>query len=925
MDFKQVEKKYRPIPFWSWNEKLDPEETKRQIGLMDDAGIGGYFMHARGGLLTEYMGEEWFENVKAATEEGEKRGMGSWAYDENGWPSGFGGGKVNGKGEFYQQKYLGHVKVGEPMPKLSRVLTEIGGEVYFYEINPYYVDVLDSDVIADFIKEVYEVYYEKFGNKITGIFTDEPQMMNGMGKLPWSNKIEEKFTARYGYSLTANLNSLFYDEGDFKKIRFDYYKLLADTFSASYFKQIYDWCTAHGYAFTGHEMMEDNLGSQLTSSAVAMPHYEYFTVPGMDWLGREIYDCLIPMQLGSACAQLGKKQVLSETFALAGHNVTHDELKRVFEWQMVRGVNLLCTHLEGYSLRGIRKRDYPPAMYYQQPWWEDMKVFFDAMSRIGKLIAEGEITADTLLIHPQSTAWLYACGKPGYHVEKIMEFNNALLADMHTLEDKHVKYHFGDETLMERHGKVENGKLIIGKMAYSTVVMPKHEILFPNTEKLLAEFVAQGGKIVTADEVPVNPVCEVNKLTYTERSFPEYNMHYFVNTTRTVIDANITVGNFVMDPVTGDLTPFGGNAHFGAFESLVLIEDKTGKMKPDRAAKPLPEKNLALPEKMTLENATMNSITLDFCDYSFDGELIAKNGYVLDILPRLNELRRPVRLHQTYRFRVETVPEVVYLCMETPELFTAELNGKKVPGEVCGFFRDKSFKLLNIAGLVKTGENVLDLEGTICQSEKTFHHLSNSWTCETMKNSLAYDEEVEQIYIVGNFGARVNETPEEIPDQDAYRIMTYPTITAAPTEVKLSSIDQSGYPEFSGTLTLNATVEVDDMQRKLVIEKSGINAVGVKVNGKDLGTKLFPPYVFDCSDALTVGKNTLTLTLRGNLRNMQGPFHLKEGESGRVAPGSFYRESEIFSPCRNADESCHDVLGQWDDRTCLCHVSIQSK
>ena len=106
MDFKQVDKKYRPIPFWSWNEKLDPKETARQVGIMDEAGIGGYFMHARGGLLTEYMGQEWFDNVKAATDEGAKRGMHSWAYDENGWPSGFGGGKVNGLGVEYQQKSL---------------------------------------------------------------------------------------------------------------------------------------------------------------------------------------------------------------------------------------------------------------------------------------------------------------------------------------------------------------------------------------------------------------------------------------------------------------------------------------------------------------------------------------------------------------------------------------------------------------------------------------------------------------------------------------------------------------------------------------------------------------------------------------------------------------------------------------------------
>ena len=63
IDFKNIDKKYRFVPFWSWNEKLDTEETARQIEIMDNAGIGGYFMHARGGLETDYMGKEWFDNV----------------------------------------------------------------------------------------------------------------------------------------------------------------------------------------------------------------------------------------------------------------------------------------------------------------------------------------------------------------------------------------------------------------------------------------------------------------------------------------------------------------------------------------------------------------------------------------------------------------------------------------------------------------------------------------------------------------------------------------------------------------------------------------------------------------------------------------------------------------------------------------------
>lgn len=66
---------YRPLPFWSWNEKLNTEETVRQVRLMHKAGLGGFFMHARGGLTTEYLGEEWFENIDAATAEAEALGM----------------------------------------------------------------------------------------------------------------------------------------------------------------------------------------------------------------------------------------------------------------------------------------------------------------------------------------------------------------------------------------------------------------------------------------------------------------------------------------------------------------------------------------------------------------------------------------------------------------------------------------------------------------------------------------------------------------------------------------------------------------------------------------------------------------------------------------------------------------------------------
>ena len=921
MDFKNVDKKYRPIPFWSWNEKLDTEETKRQIGIMDEAGIGGYFMHARGGLATEYMGDEWFDNVRASIEEGDKRGMHSWAYDENGWPSGFGGGKVNGLGDEYRQKSLHTEPLTDENKDLPCTVLVKDGVRYFYRINEFYVDTLDKKVIKKFIDEIYQAYYDKFGPTFDGFFTDEPQILRGDG-YPWSFILEDEFKQRYGYSLTENLDMLFFDKDGCEDVRVDYWQLITDLFSDAFFKQIYDWCDAHGYKLTGHLVLEEGLISQLVSNGACMPHYEYFHIPGMDWLGRPVTECLTPMQLSSASAQMGKKQILTETYAASGHNVSHGELKRIMEWQMVHGVNLLCTHLEGYSLRGIRKRDYPPAMYYQQPWWADMKVFFDSMSRVGMLLAEGEVNVDTLLVHPQTTAWTIYNGFE-FNTEsahKIGEYYHSFLKDMRSIEDKHVEYHLGDETLMRRHGKMEGRELVIGQMRYKKVVMPtKYTRLLPETVRLLDEFKAAGGTILTVDQIEPNTVTEPSRLGYTSRSFDGYDMHYFVNTDNTTVSANITKGDQMMVIETGELVPFSGTHTFEPYESLVVID--THRERTVKASAPTSEK-LSLSGEWKVESFTHNSLTLDRCDYYFDGELVEKDGYVLNILPRINELERAVALKQVYRFTIDTIPSELYLATETPEIFEILLNGKKVDKTDCGYFRDSAFRKLDIAPYVQLGENEITFTSTIVQTPACYEHISKSWTFESMKNCLSYDMEIEPIYIVGDFGLRLVDEPKE-QGNGSYFVDEVPAISDRPETVDIARLDYEGFSEFAGELTLSKTVTVNDTDLYVYLKGEATNAIRLKVNGKDVITKLYAPYRVELKDYLTVGENKIELTLVNNLRNMMGPHHIHKEEDRWVCPGIFYKESNIFYHPDGAGADCHDRNHFFNDSYLLMNYGIK--
>ena len=100
---------WRGKPFWSWNGDLEKEELIRQIHVMKEMGMGGFFMHSRTGLKTEYLGDEWFDLINACADEAEKLDMEAWLYDEDRWPSGLAGGLVTQYPEYRAQLMTMHV------------------------------------------------------------------------------------------------------------------------------------------------------------------------------------------------------------------------------------------------------------------------------------------------------------------------------------------------------------------------------------------------------------------------------------------------------------------------------------------------------------------------------------------------------------------------------------------------------------------------------------------------------------------------------------------------------------------------------------------------------------------------------------------------------------------------------------------------
>src|SRR5256885_2013579 len=61
--FRAPTSEYRGTPFWSWNTRLHVPQLLRQIEQFREMGFGGFHIHARTGLATDYLGPEFMAAV----------------------------------------------------------------------------------------------------------------------------------------------------------------------------------------------------------------------------------------------------------------------------------------------------------------------------------------------------------------------------------------------------------------------------------------------------------------------------------------------------------------------------------------------------------------------------------------------------------------------------------------------------------------------------------------------------------------------------------------------------------------------------------------------------------------------------------------------------------------------------------------------
>ncbi|MDC7233325.1 MAG: glycosyl hydrolase [Spirochaetales bacterium] len=557
---------WRGKPFWSWNGKLEKEELLRQIDVMKEMGLGGYFMHSRTGLKTEYLSDEWFDLINACAEKGLETGMESWIYDEDRWPSGTCGGLVSEKPEnrarFLRLDCLEAEQFDSEKSWLALFTAELNGftctdvkrcttsaealrdvknnpkrqilafSVELESCNDFYngytwIDTLNPRVTEEYLESTHEKYREHssqyFGGGIKGNFTDEPNRGTVFDKFnlknrapewlcPWTDQFSEIFEKRFGYDLLDRLPEIYLHKDGIKtsQVKWHYMELLQQLFLENYAHPIHEWHQKNNLILTGHILHEDSLSAQTAVAGSVMRYYEHMDYPGIDILGEYNRNYHVVKQLRSSARQFGRESLLSELYGCSGWQVSFEGHKWVGDWQALFGINLRCHHLSWYTMEGEAKRDLPASILHQSAWYRDYEAVESYFARFHTFMAQGEPVCDLLVLNPVESLWCRIY--PGASAvlsavdEDFKRLEKRYTQLFQWLAGSRMDFDYGDEEITGRLGSVEKDEqgpvLKIGKVSYRSVLVSGMDTIRSSTLQLLEEFRDAGGTVIFAGDSP---------------------------------------------------------------------------------------------------------------------------------------------------------------------------------------------------------------------------------------------------------------------------------------------------------------------------------------------------------------------------------------------------------------------------------------
>jgi hypothetical protein len=592
------------------------------------------------------------------------------------------------------------------------------------------------------------------------------------------------------------------------------------------------------------------------------------------------------------------------------------------------------------TITGARKYDYPQSFSYHNPWFAYYAPLNKYFARLSFALSHGSQQNDILIIEPTTSAWMYFVH--GQKSKGLDEVGNNFQSFVTQLEKAQVEYDLGSENIIKDHGKIENGKFVVGQRAYKTVIIPPGmENIDEPTFLLLKKFAEAGGKVMQFEKleridgakndqlayfnVPVKNILPFNQLDkkiiteqfsaenfqivpgnsdsiggdlyHQRRMFKDGQLVFLSNASMTTSSSGIMnlkgKDALLFDPLTGEILDYPEekkddkiSIHFDippAGSVLFFVSDK--KQQGFKSYRVAGNKIAVKASATKVIRPKENTLMIDFCDVKY-GDTALKDTHV-------GVASKSVFRH--YGFEQNPWDHQVQFkrAIVSRDTFTKG-NGFSA---TYNFNIDNSVSYKNFRAVIEQGNlwTTITVNGVVVKPEKDQWWLDRSFGVlevgkylKAGENSLTIKAdpmsvfaEIEPVYILGDFNLQSAEKGFQI---------------VPPKPLEFGRWNKQGLPLYGQSVVYAKEFICDNTAKQFEVQlgKWEGTVVSVKVNDKDAGIIMAEPGTLNISKYVKKGSNNVQVTVVGSLKNLLGPHH-KSPVPGLVSPQQ-WRNITSFPP-----------------------------
>jgi hypothetical protein len=363
----------------------------------------------------------------------------------------------------------------------------VGSEGYVH-------DHYDRAALDNHLRSVGEKLLEAAGpGSIRAVFCDSLEVYSS----DWTPGLLQEFQRRRGYDLKPYLPALVADIGDkTAAVRHDYGQTLTELLDEQFLGPLQEW--SHRHNVLSRVQAYGTPPASLSSySLVDLPegegaHWNAFTTSR--WAS-------------SAAHNLGRPVVSSETWTWIHSPVfraTPLDFKAEADQHFLQGITQLIGHGWPYSPPAAGQpgwRLYAAGVLNDNnPWWHIMPDLMAYLQRVAFMLRQGEPANDVALYAPTHDAWAnFRAGRVSLSQGIGERIGPALIP---RLLEAGYSFDLLDDAAIARLGRVEKGRLLLGKHEYRIVVLPGLERIPLETLQQLGEFARSGGILLATRRLP---------------------------------------------------------------------------------------------------------------------------------------------------------------------------------------------------------------------------------------------------------------------------------------------------------------------------------------------------------------------------------------------------------------------------------------